>query len=43
MTTHLLGLDVGTSNIKAVRFDAEGGEVASASRAASSAIRLSAS
>lgn len=33
MTTHLLGLDVGTSNIKAVRFDAEGGEVASASRA----------
>jgi len=32
MTAHLIGLDVGTSAIKAVRFDLEGGEIASASR-----------
>ena len=32
VTTHLLGLDVGTSVIKAVRFDLNGGEIGSASR-----------
>jgi sugar (pentulose or hexulose) kinase len=32
MTAHLIGLDVGTSTIKAVRFDLEGFEIASAAR-----------